>query len=254
MRWLTQEFLRIPLAHRGLHDVSAGRPENSRAGIRAAVAAGYGLEIDLQLSSDGHAMVFHDYDLTRLTGTSGALRLRAAEELTRLPLTGSDEGIPTLREVLKLVGGRVPLLIEVKDQDGAMGTDVGPLERATANAIADYEGPVAVMSFNPNSVAELARWAPDVARGLVTCEFDPQIEALPEDVCDHLREIPDYDRVGATFISHDVIDLNRPRVAALHEAGANVLCWTIRSREQEEYARKVAENITFEGYLPAIPS
>ncbi|MEP1933394.1 MAG: hypothetical protein ABJJ37_19135, partial [Roseibium sp.] len=118
----------------------------------------------------------------------------------------------------------------------------------------NYAGPVAVMSFNPNSVAELARCAPDVARGLVTCAYDPQIEALPEDICDHLREIPDYDRVGATFISHDVIDLNRPRVAALHEAGANVLCWTVQSLEQEEQARKIAENITFEGYLPVIPS
>lgn len=251
---LSSEFLRVPLAHRSLHDVFDSRPENSRAGIRAAIAAGYGIEIDLQLSSDHQAMVFHDYELARLTGASGALRLRTADELSKLTLSGGDEGIPTLQDVLQLVDGKIPLLIEIKDQDGAMGTDVGPLERATADAIAGYSGPVAVMSFNPNSVAEMARLAPNIARGLVTCAYDPEVEVLSDEMCDHLREIPDYDRVGASFISHDFVDLDRPRVAALLNAGANVLCWTVGSPEQEKQARKVAENITFEGYLAPIPT
>lgn len=254
MTRLSSEFLCIPLAHRSLHDVSDGRPENSRAGIRAAIAAGYGIEIDVQLSSDHQAMVFHDYDLARLTGTSGPLRLRTANDLSQMTLTGGDEGIPTLQDVLKLVDGRVPLLIEIKDQDGAMGTDIGPLERATSDAIAAYSGPVAVMSYNPNSVAEMARLAPNVVRGLVTCAYDPKVEVLPVAVCDHLREIPDFDRVGATFISHEIADLDRPRVAALLNAGARVLCWTVRSPEQEEQARKIAENITFENYLAPIPA
>lgn len=254
MTRLSSEFLCIPLAHRSLHDVSDGRPENSRAGIRAAIAAGYGIEIDVQLSSDHQAMVFHDYDLARLTGTSGPLRLRTANDLSQMTLTGGDEGIPTLQDVLKLVDGRVPLLIEIKDQDGAMGTDIGPLERATSDAIAAYSGPVAVMSYNPNSVAEMARLAPNVVRGLVTCAYDPKVEVLPVAVCDHLREIPVFDRVGATFISHEIADLDRPRVAALLNAGAHVLCWTVRSPEQEEQARKIAENITFENYLAPIPA
>ncbi len=254
MTRLSPEFLRVPLAHRSLHDVSDGRPENSRAGIRAAIAAGYGIEIDLQLSSDHQAMVFHDYDLASLTGTSGPLRLRTANDLSKMTLTGGDEGIPTLQDVLQLVRGRVPLLIEIKDQDGAMGTNIGLLERATSDAIAAYSGPVAVMSYNPNSVAEMARLAPDVARGLVTRAFDPKVEVLPVAVCDYLREIPDFDRVGAAFISHEMADLKRPRVAALLNAGAHVLCWTVRSPEQEEQARKVAENITFENYLAPIPT
>ena len=254
MTRLSPELLRVPLAHRSLHDVSDGRPENSRAGIRAAIAAGYGIEIDLQLSSDDQAMVFHDYDLARLTGTSGPLRLRTANDLSKMTLTGGDEGIPTLQAVLQLVRGKVPLLIEIKDQDGAMGTNIGTLERATSDAIAAYSGPVAVMSYNPNSVAEMARLAPDVARGLVTRAYDPKVEVLPVAVCDHLREIPDFDRVGAAFISHEMADLQRPRVAALLNAGAHVLCWTVRSPEQEEQARKVAENITFENYLAPIPT
>jgi glycerophosphoryl diester phosphodiesterase len=254
MTRLSPEFLRVPLAHRSLHDVSDGRPENSQAGIRAAIAAGYGIEIDLQLSSDDQAMVFHDYDLARLTGTSGPLRLRTANDLSKMTLTGGDEGIPTLQDVLQLVRGRVPLLIEIKDQDGAMGTNIGLLERATSDAIAAYRGPVAVMSYNPNSVAEMARLAPGVARGLVTRAYDPTVEVLPVAVCDQLREISDFDRVGAAFISHEIADLMRPRVAALLNAGAHVLCWTVRSPEQEEQARKVAENITFENYLAPIPT
>ena len=173
MTRLPRPFLTIPLAHRGLHDVTDGRPENSRAGIRAAMAAGYGVEIDVQLSADGAAMVFHDYDLGRLTGETGALRLRRADALRRIALTGGDETIPDLPDILSLVDGKVPVLIEIKDQDGAMGPDIGPLEAATAQALTGYDGPVAVMSFNPDSVAEMARIAPDFPRGLTTCAFDP---------------------------------------------------------------------------------
>lgn len=254
MTRLAPAFLNVPLAHRALHDVSEGRPENSRAAIRAAVQAGYGIEIDLQLSADGQAMVFHDYDLRRLTGQSGAIRLRTAAELAGLGLAGGDEGIPTLADVLAVVAGKVPLLIEIKDQDGALGRDIGALERATATAISGYTGPVAVMSFNPHSVAEMARIAPRVARGIVTGSYDPEINPWSVATCDILREIPDYGRTRASFISHEVADLERPRVAALKAAGADVLCWTVRSVEQEMCARKIAQNITFEGYLAAIPA
>ena len=123
---LPRGFVDLPLAHRALHDVAQGRPENSRAAIRAAIEAGYGIEIDVQLSADGAAMVFHDYALDRLTHDSGAVRLRSAADLKAVPLKGGDEGIPDLPEVLQLVAGQVPLLIELKDQDGAMGTNLGP--------------------------------------------------------------------------------------------------------------------------------
>ena len=156
---LPESFLKAPLAHRAYHDRSARRPENSRAAVRAAVAAGYGIEIDLQLSSDGQAMVFHDYDLKRLTGHGGRVRARTAAELGAIRLLDAEDGIPTLAEVLAIVGGRVPLLIEIKDQDGAMGPGVGPLEKATARALQDYRGDIALMSFNPHSVAALAECA-----------------------------------------------------------------------------------------------
>ncbi|KUJ76507.1 phosphodiesterase [Ruegeria marisrubri] len=252
---LPRAFLERPIAHRALHDALQGRPENSRAAIRAAIQAGYGIEIDLQLTADGQAMVFHDYDLGRLTGQRGPIRQITAAEAGAIPLLDSDgEGIPTLSEVLGLVAGRVPLLIEFKDQDGAMGPNVGQLEQAAVEVLAGYDGPVALMSFNPHSVAELARLAPDLPRGLVTSAYDPSDWHLPRKVGDHLREIPDFDRVGADFISHEVADLNRPRVAELKARGVPILCWTVRSPAQEAEARKVADNITFEDYLAAFPA
>jgi len=250
---LPESFARVPLAHRALHDVHAGRPENSRAAIRAAIAAGYGIEIDVQLSADGAAMVFHDYHLERLTDVQGAVQLFTADALKSTALRGGDEGIPDLPEVLELVAGQVPLLIELKDQDGAMGPNVGALERATTQALAGYAGDVAVMSFNPHSVAMMQQLCAHVPRGLTTCSYRKQDWPLSTEICDHLRPIPDYDRVGACFISHEVSDLDSPRVAELKQAGAVVCCWTVRDADQEAQARRVADNITFEGYAAVFP-
>ena len=247
---LPQVFLDAPIAHRALHDVAQGRPENSRAAIRAAMDAGYGIEIDLQLSQDGEAMVFHDYDMGRLAGRSGPIRQLAASEAEGVALLhGDGEGIPTLPEVLEIVAGKVPLLIELKDQDGAMGSDIGSLERATVEALAHYSGPVALMSFNPNSVALLADLAPELPRGLVTSAYDPAEWPLSKTTCDYLREIPDFDRTGSSFISHEVEDLDRGRVTELKQQGVPILCWTVTSAAQEREARTVADNVTFEQYL-----
>lgn len=162
---LPASFLDRPIAHRAYHDIAAGRPENSVEAIIAAIEAGYGIEIDLQLSADGVAMVFHDYDLDRLTEETGPVRARSAAALGAIALKHGSRGIPTFAEVLTLVAGQVPLLVEVKDQDGAMGPDVGPLEAAAVQALRCYDGPVALMSFNPHSVAALAGWRPTSRAG-----------------------------------------------------------------------------------------
>ena len=249
---LPRSFAQTPFAHRALHDATQGRPENSRAAIHAAISAGYGIEIDVQLSRDGAAMVFHDYTLERLTGNAGAVNLLDAQALKAVTLSGSAEGIPDLAEVLEIVAGRVPLLIELKDQDGLMGSDIGPLERATAQALGGYHGEVAVMSFNPHPVAAMKELCGHIPRGLTTSAFDPEAWGLPEVVCAHLRDIPDYIRVGASFISHEVADLDRPRVSDLKAAGAVIGCWTVKSATQEAQARRIADTITFEGYDAAL--
>ncbi len=252
---LPPTFLTRPLAHRALHDVAHGRPENSRAAVQAAIAAGYGIEIDVQLSSDGQAMVFHDETLERLTAQSGPLNLYAAADLANIPLLGGREGIPTLPEILSLVAGQTPILIEIKDQQGQMGPTDGRLERAVAKALAGYAGDVAIMSFNPHSVAWMADISPEVPRGLTTSAYDhDDWVPLQPAVCDVLRDIPDYDRVGASFLSHEWRDLNRPRVRDLAQRGSVILCWTIKSPGEEQSARALAQNITFERYLAPVPA
>lgn len=246
-------FFEVPLAHRALHDVEDGRPENSRAAIQAAIVAGYGIEVDVQLSADDTAMVFHDYGLDRLTDVEGAVRLLRSDALSEIVLKGGAECIPSLPEVLDLIAGQVPLVVELKDQDGGMGRNVGALEHAVAEALRGYAGPVAVMSFNPHAVAEMATLLPNVPRGIVTSAYRYEDWPLPKATCDRLRGIPDYEAVGASFISHEVNDLAAPRVAALKAVGAKVCCWTVRSQAEEKTARQVADNITFEGYAAALP-
>ncbi len=244
---LPASFFARPITHRALHDDVMA--ENSMAAIRAAIDAGYGIEMDIQPSRDGVPMVFHDYDLARLTGVSGPIARRTAAELGEIELSGGGGTIPTLAQVLNEVAGRVPLLIEIKDQDGALGANVGPLEKAVADALVGYTGDVALMSFNPHSVASCQTYAPDIPRGITTCPYPPQDwPTVPETVRAAQRSIPDFDRVGACFISHQQDDLSSPVVAALKSRGVPIFCWTIRSTAMEAEARKIADNITFEGY------
>ncbi|WP_427939351.1 glycerophosphodiester phosphodiesterase family protein [Achromobacter marplatensis] len=246
---LPKEFLSRPLAHRGYHNGGIGVPENSCAAFERAVVQGYGIELDVQLSADGEAMVFHDFGLERLTSESGLVRERGRSELGNIKLRDSAETIPALDEVLELIAGRKPVLVEIKRPVRTKTDDGNSLERAVARASNPYEGPVAVMSFCPNAVARFADAAPDIPRGLTTCPFRPQDwPDLPDDVLVGLRNVVDFDRLGATFISHQVADLSRPRVSELKVGGSPVLCWTVRSIEQEMEARRVAHNITFEGY------
>lgn len=252
---LPQAFLRLPLAHRALHDIHAGRPENSRAAIRAAIDAGYGLEIDLQLSRDGQAMVFHDKGLKRLTGIEGRTDDLTAAELADICLLHGDEGIPTLPEILDLVAGRAPLLIEIKDQDGQKGPNIGALEQATADALKGYQGDVSVMSFNPYSVAKMRDLAPHIPRGLTTSAYtEADWPKLPEDVRARLRAMEGIDALDACFISHELADLGSDRVQKARDMGLDILCWTVASPEDEAFARQYADNITFEQYLAPFPA
>ncbi len=250
---LPAAFLHAPIAHRGLHDPAAGRVENSLSAVRAAMGAGYGIELDLQLSADGQAMVFHDATLDRLTQATGPVRAQTAAALRRMRLRGGADTIPTLAGLCDAVAGRAPLLIELKDQGGAPGPGDGALEAATAQVLAGYDGPVAVMSFNPHMMVTMAALLPQVPRGLVTWAVDgPEAVALPADARAALRDMALYDAAGACFVSHDARDLDSPALARIRARGGAVLCWTVTSPEAEARARRVADNITFEGYLPEI--
>jgi glycerophosphoryl diester phosphodiesterase len=249
MTTLPAAFLAAPIAHRGSHDRAAGRIENSRAAIAAAAAAGYAVEIDLQLSADGEAMVFHDPTLDRLTPDSGAVSARTAAELGRIPLAGGGETIPTLAEILAL--SRAPLLVEIKDQGGRFdATGVGPLEARAAALVAAHDAPVAIMSFNPAAAAAVAAAAPSLPVGLVA---GPAEEYRGAARAEALVRLADFDAVGAAFVSYAWRALPTPETAALRARGVPVLSWTTRSAVQEAAARAHSDNVTFEGYAAVLP-
>ncbi|MEM9393634.1 MAG: glycerophosphodiester phosphodiesterase family protein [Pseudomonadota bacterium] len=242
-------FLNTPLAHRGLHHISTDIVENSISAANAAIEHGFGIEIDVQLSRDGIAVVFHDNELSRLTKEEGRVQNIDAKDLCTIALLGSAEDrIPSLSELLSVVGGRVPVLIELKDQSGCFGDEPDTLARSVSDTLKDYHGPVAAMSFNPHSVAHLAHHAPETPRGLTTQRFRPR-RGLSLARAAELSAIRKFDEVGASFISHDRRSLRAAAVIALRKRGVPILTWTVKTQRQEEKARRIAHNVTFEGYI-----
>ncbi len=147
-------------AHRGLH--GGGVPENSLEAFELACKAGYGIELDIQLSRDGEVMVFHDYTLSRMTGCNKRLCELDAAELSALSLAGTEQGIPTLREVLALVDGRVPILVELKGE--SFDTSLCP---KAAKLLKEYNGRFCIESFNPLLVKEMKRLLSNAFCGLL---------------------------------------------------------------------------------------
>lgn len=224
------ELFAKPFAHRGLH---GGRVvENSRAAFHAAIEAGHGIELDVQASADGEAIVFHDYELGRLTDGTGKLAELDADALRAIPLRGESEGLPTLREILDLIGGRAPLLIEVKSP----GRRVAALSGAVRRALEDYVGPVAVMSFNPSVPRWFAANAQEVLRGLVVTE-----EGRPER--GRLKRRASLWWSKADFLAYDIRDLPSRFAAA---SGLPVATWTVRSEAQRATAGAYAGQIIYE--------
>lgn len=224
----------VPFAHRGLH--GGGLVENSAGAIAAAVAQGHGVELDVQLSGDGEAMVFHDYELGRLTAGQGPVAGRNAVELQALPLKGSGEPIPLLSQVLASIAGRAPLLVEVKSPDRRVERLCG----AVARALQGYEGPVGVMSFNPEVGAWFARHSDPVLRGLVVTESGRRgIRGRIE------RRLALW-RARADFLAYDIRDLPSRFAGAARERGLPVYTWTVRSEAERDRAEAHADQIIFE--------
>lgn len=213
-----QDWLRDWIyAHRGLH--GAGIDENSPAAFDAAIAAGLGIECDVQASGDGEAMVFHDWTLDRLTSETGPLRQRSAAAIAGIALR-SGGTVPRLVEVLAQVRGRAPLLIEVKSR---RGTAWLPLARAVVAALRDYRGAAAVMSFDPRVVRWLARRLPNRPRGLVTGRGEGHRAAFAVEravAIAHARP---------TFLACDIHDLPDPLLARQRARGTPLLTWTVRT-------------------------
>lgn len=225
-------------AHRGLH--SAGVPENSPSAFAAAIARGMGIECDVQRTRDGQAAVFHDAELDRLTGEHGPLAAHTAEELGRIMLSGSSDAIPTLRHVLDQLGGKVPVLIEIKSERSD-GIRISALCLAVRRALEGYLGPHAVMSFDPRVVHWFAVHSALTVRGLVVTE--EHAKTLPGMIKRRLslwHARPD-------FLAYDIRDLPSRFAAAQRSRGLPVLTWTVRSQEHRARAALYADAPIAEG-------
>jgi glycerophosphoryl diester phosphodiesterase len=222
-----------PFAHRGLH--GQGRIENSRAAFEAAIDARHGIELDVQASRDGQAMVFHDERLERLAEGAGPISAMIRSELERIRLRDSVETIPSLAGILALIAGRAPLLIEVK----APGREVGALSRAVSATLKDYIGPVAVMSFNPEVGHWFARHDPKRLRGLVVTEKGKKWRGWLT------RRLALW-RSKADFLAYDIRDLPSRFAEGAQRRGLKVTTWTVRTMAERARAAEHADQIIYE--------
>jgi glycerophosphoryl diester phosphodiesterase len=243
--WLTAR----PVAHRGLHDGARGIIENMPGAVAAAIDANFSIEVDLQLTADGEAMVHHDDALGRLTEGSGALLGMTAAQLKAVPFKETSERMMSLGDLCTLVAGRVPLVIEVKshfDDDRKLVTRM-------SQVLASYRGPVAGMSFDPNQVLALRELMPQLPRGITAERTYDEVdwpEATPAQRRGmlHLRHAF---RTRPHFVAFWVNELPAPAPwIARNLFGLPLLAWTVRTSEQRERAARYADQIIFEGFRP----
>jgi glycerophosphoryl diester phosphodiesterase len=238
-------LLHRPVAHRGLHDASKGVVENSLPAFWAAARAGYPAELDVRLLADGEVVVLHDRDLDRVTAASGPVAERTSADLAALALEGTDDArVPLLRDVLNLVAGSTPLLIEIKNE-GA----VGRIEPAVAAALLGYRGAFAVQSFHPGTVRWWREHVPEVVRGLLSGDFrDEPMDAAAKRRLENLEAI---DECEPDFVGYDLRLLPFAPVTRARAAGRPVLGWTARSLDEAKRALAHCDNVIFEGFDPS---
>ncbi|MCB1502357.1 MAG: glycerophosphodiester phosphodiesterase [Bauldia sp.] len=241
--WLTTR----PVAHRGYHDRDAGRIENTIAAAEAAIARGFAVECDLQLTRDDVAIVFHDDTLDRLTATTGRVSTMTLAALKAIPLAGTTATIPTLEEFLATIAGRVPLFVEFKSTFDRNRR----LEEVAAPALAAYAGPLAVMSFDPDSLIALRRLLPSLPRGMVADRFtDEEWSPIPPLRRLALRHLAAAPRVMPSFVAWGVHDLPADPPLLLRHLGVPLLTWTVRTLADRKTAARYADQIIFEGFDP----
>lgn len=234
--WLT----RWEYAHRGLHGagVPGGIPENSLAAAQTAIAAGMGIECDIQRSFDGWPMVFHDWDLDRLTGTMGQTGASAAADLRALRYIDSNQGPAGLDELLALIDGRVPVLIEIKSK---RGYDVETTCIKVVEALTHYAGNHAVMSFDPRVARWFRRNSAQTCVGLVMREDEHGYtqKAWQRRLALWIAK-PD-------FLAYHIAALPSSWVAGLRAGGLPILTWTVNSPETRVRALAHADALISEG-------
>jgi glycerophosphoryl diester phosphodiesterase len=238
-----------PIAHRGLHDAANGIIENTAGAVRAAIAAGYGIEVDVQLSADGEAMVHHDDVLGRLTDGEGRLDSFSAAALKRIPFRGSDEHMMTLGDLCDLVGGRVTMLVELKSRFD----DDRRLPLRVADILTGYRGPAAPMSFDPRQLVVLRDKSPGLTRGVVAAKYRPHPywDLMPAWMRYGMGYLLTAFTARPQFVAYAITDL--PALAPLlarHVLGMPLLTWAVRTPVERQRASRWADQMIFEGFRP----
>ncbi len=223
-----------PYAHRGLH--GRGVLENSPAAFEAAIQLGHGIECDVQAAEDGRAFVFHDYELDRLTGQSGRIGNLRADDIDRIQLNDGHGKIPRLRETLAQIGGRVPVLIEIKSRNRR----VGPLCLSVRRALEGYGGQAAIMSFNPLVGVWFRKNAGHIVRGLVVTEEGSR------NWRGRIARHRNLWTAKPDFLAYDIRDLPSRFAAAQRARGLPIVSWTVRSAQQEQTAALYADEPVYE--------
>ncbi len=243
--WLTAR----PVAHRGLHDLARGIIENMPGAIRAAIDGNFNIEVDLQLTADGEAMVHHDDALGRLTEGSGPLLGMTSEKLKAVKFKDTSERMMSLGDLCALVDGRVPLVIEVKSHfDGDR-----KLVTRMAQVLACYRGPAVGMSFDPDQVLALRELMPELPRGIIAQrDYDDDYwKKLTPEQRQSMLHLRHAFRTRPHFVAFWVDQLPAPAPwIARNVFGLPLLTWTVRTPEQRERAARYADQMIFEGFRP----
>lgn len=235
--WLVE----VAFAHRGLH--GPGVPENSLPAFVAAAEAGYGVELDVQLSRDGVPVVIHDPLLRRLTGAAGRVVERTAEQLGRLRLEDTDATVPTLEDALAVLGD-VPVMVEAKQPRPRAGR----LEQAVASVLDAHPGAWCVAGFNPSTGRWFRRWRPEAIR-VLTATGRPAA-GLWAPVGRRFAALRDLPSVAPHAVGYDLASLPSPATDRWRAAGGVLLAWTAVGDAEVARARELADNVIFEGARP----
>lgn len=242
-------FLKYLYAHRGLHNMKKSNapllPENSYSAIKRAAEMGYGIEFDVHLTKDNIPVVFHDDTLNRICGVKGYLKDYTFEELRQFRLLGTDEKIPSFEEILKVVDGRVPLIIEYKVEKNAKR-----LCSICNRILSDYKGLYCIESFHPLAVRWYKTHRPDIVRGQLSDYFTDKKLKLSHFLLSHL--------IGNCYAAPDFVAYN----CKYQNEFSGIICrrfyrslrvaWTVRSQDELERISKSFDLFIFEGFIPSI--
>lgn len=236
--WLVE----TPIAHRGLHDKNI--PENSLGAFSKAIEKGFAIKLDVQLLADNTVVVFHDESLARMTSNDGYIKYLNKEDLKALSLKGTKETIPTLQQVLKLVDGQVPILIDIKNK-----YKVGNLEQAVIDVLKNYKGDFAVQSFNPYSLEYIRQHAPNILRGQVSGYFKNEKIGWTKKYA--LKRMSLNKKVSQPhFIAYEASAL--PNRFVKKYKNLPLLAWCVKSKEEYLKTVKYCDNVIFEKFIPEI--